>query len=219
VIDSVSAFMAQQHLAPLRGAAFHFQHQPQFQCLEPRMREIERDGDRARALRRKPFVAEVTIGPQRDAAWQVESLTRKPLRHRKLLVRNPAKPAEDGLLVQAQEEGTGLDTSIRQPFCQRCSVEPRQRRGVDVPHALSEDGHALEPDLCRSRDQLEPRERHRSSTRCRADPPPALPDPLDEERLRQRGRSVARFEQPFDPFVGDLSPHRAAGHRPHSLRV
>jgi len=32
------------------------------------VREIERDGDGTRSLRRKPFVAEIAIGPEGDAA-------------------------------------------------------------------------------------------------------------------------------------------------------
>ena len=68
MVDSVAAFMAQQHLAPFGGAAFHFEHQAEFQRLEPRVREIERNRDRAGTLRRKPFVAEIAIGPQRNPA-------------------------------------------------------------------------------------------------------------------------------------------------------
>ncbi len=68
MIDGVAAFVAQQHLAPFGGAAFHFQHQAELERLEARVRQIERDGDRARALRGEPLVAQVAIGPECDTA-------------------------------------------------------------------------------------------------------------------------------------------------------
>ena len=68
MIDGVAAFVAQQHLAPFGGAAFHFQHLAQLQRLEARMREIERDGDGGSAFGGEPFVAQVAIGTEGDAA-------------------------------------------------------------------------------------------------------------------------------------------------------
>ncbi len=68
VIDGVAAFVAQQHLAPFGGAAFHFEHQAEFQRLQARVREIKRNGDGAGALGGKPFVAEIAIGAEGDAA-------------------------------------------------------------------------------------------------------------------------------------------------------
>src|SRR6476619_2163124 len=62
VIDGVAALMTQQHLAPFSGAAFDFEHLPEFQRFETGMRQIERDGDGGGAFRREPFVTQITIG-------------------------------------------------------------------------------------------------------------------------------------------------------------
>src|SRR5579863_9184131 len=60
--------MAQQHLAPLRGTAFHLHHLVHLERLESWMREIEGNGNSRHACRREPFVSQITIGPQGHSA-------------------------------------------------------------------------------------------------------------------------------------------------------
>src|SRR5215831_17881297 len=55
----MAAFVPQELLAPRQRAAFHLQHLVQLQCLQTRMREIERNRDRRHTLRRKPLIAEI----------------------------------------------------------------------------------------------------------------------------------------------------------------
>src|SRR5580693_3817313 len=45
VIDSVTALMTHQLLAPLRRSPLHFQHLPMLQRLQTRMRKIKRNGN------------------------------------------------------------------------------------------------------------------------------------------------------------------------------
>src|SRR2546430_14919441 len=53
MIYGMAAFMAQQLEAPLRSPALHFEHLVQFERLQTRMRQIERNGDGGEARRRK----------------------------------------------------------------------------------------------------------------------------------------------------------------------
>src|SRR5215469_7976318 len=64
VVDGVTAFVAQELLAPLRCAAFHFEHLAQLESFETRMRKIKRDGDLGHAFGRKPLVAEIAGGAE-----------------------------------------------------------------------------------------------------------------------------------------------------------
>ena len=68
MIDGVSAFVTQQHHAPLGRSAFDLHHLAEFERLEAGMGEVERDGDGGYSLRGKPFIAQVAIGLESDAA-------------------------------------------------------------------------------------------------------------------------------------------------------
>src|SRR5262249_2583247 len=58
VVERVSRFVAQDLHAPLVVAALHFEHLALFELFEPRVRQIERNGDAPNAVRGKPFVRE-----------------------------------------------------------------------------------------------------------------------------------------------------------------
>ena len=66
VIQDMAHLMTQKAHAPRFRAAFHFHHHLLFEPLQPRMREIERDGDGRASFRAKPFVAEITKGLEGD---------------------------------------------------------------------------------------------------------------------------------------------------------
>src|ERR1051326_8062762 len=68
VVHGMATFMPQEHLAPIGGAAFDFQHLVHFKQLEARMRQIKWNGNGWHAFRREPLIAQITIRPQRDAA-------------------------------------------------------------------------------------------------------------------------------------------------------
>src|SRR5262245_47998793 len=61
MIDGVHGLMAQYAHAPFVLAALDFEHLRFLEPLEPRMREIERDGDRRTAVRGEPFVGEIEV--------------------------------------------------------------------------------------------------------------------------------------------------------------
>jgi len=60
--------VAQEHLTPFGGAAFDFEHLAELEGFEARVREVEREGDGGGAGGGEPFVAEVAIGAEGDAA-------------------------------------------------------------------------------------------------------------------------------------------------------
>src|SRR5215469_6420246 len=62
----MAAFMPQEHLAPIGGAAFDLQHLAQFEGLEARMRQIKGNGNRRHPFRREPLVTEIANRPRRD---------------------------------------------------------------------------------------------------------------------------------------------------------
>ena len=68
MIYCMSAFMPEEHLAPIGGAAFDFQHLVQLEGLEARMRQVKGNGNRRHTFRREPLVAELAIRSQRDTA-------------------------------------------------------------------------------------------------------------------------------------------------------
>ncbi len=68
VVDRVTRLVAQDLHAPLVLAALDFEHLALFELLEPRMREIERNGDAADAVGREPFVGEPVVRMEHDLA-------------------------------------------------------------------------------------------------------------------------------------------------------
>ena len=62
----MAAFMPQEHLAPIGGAAFDLQHLVQFKELEARMRQIKGNGNGRHTFRREPLITQIAIRPQGD---------------------------------------------------------------------------------------------------------------------------------------------------------
>src|SRR5580658_4411347 len=60
VLEGVSALVAQELSAPLRGSTFDFHHLVKLELLQAAVREIERYGDRRNAARAEPLVAQIT---------------------------------------------------------------------------------------------------------------------------------------------------------------
>ena len=71
--------------APLLVAPFDLEHLRLLELFEPRVREVERDGDGRGAVRRKPLVGEVEVEREIQAA-RVEFLPQPggPIRQRPL---------------------------------------------------------------------------------------------------------------------------------------
>src|SRR5690242_16249277 len=65
MVVGMPAFVTEYLHAPLICPALHFQHLMQFQLFQARMSEIERDSYYRRSFRRKPFIAQVAIRPDR----------------------------------------------------------------------------------------------------------------------------------------------------------
>ena len=68
VVERVAGLVPQDLQAPLGRAAFDLQH---LRCLEPhqpRMRQIERDGDAGDAVRREPLGRQPVVRPEGQAA-------------------------------------------------------------------------------------------------------------------------------------------------------
>ena len=71
--------------APLVLAAFHLEHLRLLELLEARMRQVERDGDRRRAVGGVPLVAEVDVkGKPQPAVGKLGAKLCNPLRQRPL---------------------------------------------------------------------------------------------------------------------------------------
>ena len=61
VVDGMAGFVAQDAHAPLVLAALHLEHLRLLELLEPRMRQVERDRNRRRAVRREPLVGQIEV--------------------------------------------------------------------------------------------------------------------------------------------------------------
>ena len=68
VVDGVAGLVAEDLDAPVVRAALHLEHLALLELLEPGMREIERDGDAADAVRREPLVRQPVVGLEREFA-------------------------------------------------------------------------------------------------------------------------------------------------------
>ena len=68
VVDGVAGLVAQDAQARLRVAAFDLEHLRQLELRQPRVREIERNGDAGHAVRREPLVGQPVVRPERQAA-------------------------------------------------------------------------------------------------------------------------------------------------------
>src|SRR5437016_6143060 len=64
MINGMAAFMAQQLEAPLRSPALDFEHLMEFERLQTRMREIERNGNGGDTCRREPLVTQIAGGAE-----------------------------------------------------------------------------------------------------------------------------------------------------------
>ena len=64
VVDGVADFVAQDAHAPGRRAAFDLEHLLALEPRQPRMREVERDGDARHAVRREPLVRQPEVRPE-----------------------------------------------------------------------------------------------------------------------------------------------------------
>src|SRR5260370_6985819 len=63
----MAAVMTQQLETPLRSATLGFEHLVNFERLQTRMGEIERNGDGGHAHGREPFIAKITGGAEGES--------------------------------------------------------------------------------------------------------------------------------------------------------
>ena len=68
VVDGVSGLVAENHQARFGVAAFDLQHLGGLEPGQPRMRQIERDGDARHIVGREPFIGEPVVRPERQPA-------------------------------------------------------------------------------------------------------------------------------------------------------
>ena len=68
VVDGVARLVAQDAHAPLVFAAFDFEHLRLLELLEAGVRQVEGDRDRRCAVRREPFVGQIEMYGQTQAA-------------------------------------------------------------------------------------------------------------------------------------------------------
>ena len=64
----MAGLVPQDPQARLGIAAFDLEHLRELELREPRMREVERDGDAGDAVRREPLVRQPVVRPERQAA-------------------------------------------------------------------------------------------------------------------------------------------------------
>jgi hypothetical protein len=62
----VARLVAQDAQAPLGVAAFDFQHLRELELGQPRVRQVERDGDARNAVRREPLVRQPEVRAERQ---------------------------------------------------------------------------------------------------------------------------------------------------------